>query len=1042
MTPTAGFSSPAVDSITRSLTAISSSFDNCPFDIPKRFSSYATRLHLLLNHFVRSSPVNPSPTVHTALKGIAAELTLSNDSLSVYRQKSKIFVLINCVSLSKSLQERTVAIGRWLALLDSELAGNADLRKKIEDLSKDMQQSEFKVTENEERLSCTLQKEAQGRETTKAVQSAIMMDLARAIGTVSENYIQLAEQIKLLKADLSGSSSISEHRILVSLEKIYETWSVTPNVGRQIMDQNFEEEAHIAPFKNFLCPLTKEVMKDPVVLESFQTYERSAIQYWFDRCIEDGRDPTCPVTGQVLKSLTLRPNIGLAGAIEEWVNRNVDMQVTSALEILREDSPSSVDSVEHVMDKIYNCSEEYPFTRYKIRNSGIIVLIIKMLRNSSKNIGSLSRSKALMVLLSLAKDSESKLIMIEEGMIRLAIHSLTGSLEMEKESAVKLLAEFSVDVDNCEKIASQKGAVVLLSSIAGNLENPILSSLAEEVLRNVENVEENVQHLAAAGRFQPLLSRLCGGSEEVKIEMASLLGHMTLPSNGKEVVARQGARVLIDMLSLKNEARASSLQAMLNLSTLDDNAVILVDCAALPALANILFDQTHDVPSVHKEHSAMILANIVSKPGHWELAAADHEGHHLQSEFIIHKLLGVLSSMFPTSQVAVLQILCGIVSSPQASESAAAHIRSVEGLITIRPFLEHPEANHRLYAFRLLTILSRRLSEPLINDLRASNKLSFLKQSLLEPQTPSVVRCEAAQILANLPMTEHDVKTVLDRSLIPWTVAALKDQRRPTSSGGSRNTTNMAEGLLGILLHFAKNRDPVILSSVQENRLLEVFRDYLTYLSLPRLKERAALGLKYISESAQLLIAAGEMATQLPGGFCASFVFVCGRGSKGPDLCPAHGIMCDENNGFCLIEGQVVKPLSDLLHDDSRDVQIAAIEALSTLLSEPYSLRGIIDVLEKLHVIDTVINLFTEVRPGELQERLIWIVEKLLRVESSAQSYSVDQGLVKALVEAFKHGNANTRRSAQEALTSLKQISGVGGKNSNVSRGRQFGNDP
>lgn len=101
--------------------------------------------------------------------------------------------------------------------------------------------------------------------------------------------------------------------------------------------------------------------------------------------------------------------------------------------------------------------------------------------------------------------------MIEEGIIRAAIHSLTASSENEREFAVKLLLEFSNDEGYCKKIASQKGALVLLSSMAGNLEHPTLSNLAEEVLHNMEKVEENVQHLAAAGRFQPLLTRLCEG---------------------------------------------------------------------------------------------------------------------------------------------------------------------------------------------------------------------------------------------------------------------------------------------------------------------------------------------------------------------------------------------------------------------------------------------------------------------------------------------------------------------------------------------------
>ena len=102
-------------------------------------------------------------------------------------------------------------------------------------------------------------------------------------------------------------------------------------------------------------------------------------------------------------------------------------------------------------------------------------------------------------------------IMLEGGITRLAVHSLIGSSEKERETAVKLLLEFSTDEACCIRIASEKGALVLLSSMAGNLEYPVLSNLAEEILRQLENVEDNVQRLAAAGRFEPLLSRLRDG---------------------------------------------------------------------------------------------------------------------------------------------------------------------------------------------------------------------------------------------------------------------------------------------------------------------------------------------------------------------------------------------------------------------------------------------------------------------------------------------------------------------------------------------------
>lgn len=59
-----------------------------------------------------------------------------------------------------------------------------------------------------------------------------------------------------------------------------------------------EDDVNISPFKSFLCPSTNEAMKEPVVLESSQTYERRAIEYWFERCLEDCRDLSCPVTGR------------------------------------------------------------------------------------------------------------------------------------------------------------------------------------------------------------------------------------------------------------------------------------------------------------------------------------------------------------------------------------------------------------------------------------------------------------------------------------------------------------------------------------------------------------------------------------------------------------------------------------------------------------------------------------------------------------------------------------------------------------------------
>lgn len=61
----------------------------------------------------------------------------------------------------------------------------------------------------------------------------------------------------------------------------------------------------------FACPITKELLKDPVTTVDGHTYERAAIKQWFD----DG-NRTSPLTGAQLLTTHLRPNHLLRSMIE------------------------------------------------------------------------------------------------------------------------------------------------------------------------------------------------------------------------------------------------------------------------------------------------------------------------------------------------------------------------------------------------------------------------------------------------------------------------------------------------------------------------------------------------------------------------------------------------------------------------------------------------------------------------------------------------------------------------------------------------------
>lgn len=67
----------------------------------------------------------------------------------------------------------------------------------------------------------------------------------------------------------------------------------------------------------FRCPISLELMKDPVIICTGQTYDRSCIKKW----LEAGHR-TCPMTQQILSTSILIPNHALYGLISSWCEAN------------------------------------------------------------------------------------------------------------------------------------------------------------------------------------------------------------------------------------------------------------------------------------------------------------------------------------------------------------------------------------------------------------------------------------------------------------------------------------------------------------------------------------------------------------------------------------------------------------------------------------------------------------------------------------------------------------------------------------------------
>ena len=179
--------------------------------------------------------------------------------------------------------------------------------------------------------------------------------------------------------------------------------------GDSELEEQSNEGYQEPAFKAFMCPLTRQVMHDPVTIETGQTFEREAILKWFRECRDSGRKPTCPLTQAELRSTDISPSIALRNVIDEWRARNEDKELDKAFASLAQAVPASVsvsaqddaDTLRALLYVSHMCHRSAA-KKTLVRRQGVIPTITDLLKSSSRRV----RLKALEVLRLIVEDND------------------------------------------------------------------------------------------------------------------------------------------------------------------------------------------------------------------------------------------------------------------------------------------------------------------------------------------------------------------------------------------------------------------------------------------------------------------------------------------------------------------------------------------------------------------------------------------------------------------------------------------------------------
>lgn len=802
------------------------------------------------------------------------------------------------------------------------------------------------------------------------------------------------------------------------------SWDGSYDPGSQSDDSHHFERLHIEPlYDAFVCPLTKQVMRDPVTLENGQTFEREAIEKWFKECRESGRRLVCPLTQKELKSADLNPSIALRNTIEEWTTRNEAAQLDMARRSLNMNS--SEDDVLLSLRFIQRICLKNRSNKHAVRNADLIPMIVDMLKSSSRKV----RCKALETLLAVVEeDEDNKAILAEGDTVRTIVKFLSHEQSKEREEAVSLLYELSKSEALCEKIGSINGAILILVGMTSSKsENISTVEKADKTLENLEKCENNVRQMAENGRLQPLLTQILEGPPETKHSMAAYLGDLVLNNDVKVHVAKTVGESLINIMKSGNmQSREAALKALNQISSFDASSKVLIEAGILPPLVRDLFT-VGQLPMRLKEVSATILSNVVNSGYDVDSIPIGLDHQTLVSEDNVHNLLHLISNTGPPIECKLLQVLVGLTNSPTTVLNVVAAIKSSGATISLVQFIEVPQKDLRMASIKLLQNLSPHMGQELADALRGTvGQLSSLIRVISENTGISEEQAAAAGLLAELP--ERDVgltRQMLDEGAFQLIISRVVKIKQGDIRG-TRFVTPFLEGLVRVLARvtFVLSDEPVAVALCREHGLAALFVDLLQTNGIDNVQMVSAAALENLSLESKNLTRLPEMP---PPGFCAT-IFPCfSKQAVITGLCRVHRGTCSLKESFCLLEGQAVHKLVALLDHTNAKVVEAALAALSTLLDDGVDIEQGVSVLCEAEGIKPILDVLLEKQTENLRRRAVWVVERLLRNDDIAYEVSGDQNVSTALVDAFHHADYRTRQIAERALKHVDKIPNFSG---------------
>ncbi|KAF3791676.1 U-box domain-containing protein 13 [Nymphaea thermarum] len=332
---------------------------------------------------------------------------------------------------------------------------------------------------------------------------------------------------------------------------------------------------------DFRCPISLELMRDPVIVATGQTYERSCIQRWID-----SGHKTCPKTQQTLPHLVLTPNYVLRSLISHWCE-------TNGIEQPKKSGSSK-------SKKSGGLAQEVPADRVAID------ALVWKLSNGTPEEQRFATGELRMLS---KRNTDNRVCIAEAGAIPILVKLLSTNDKKTQEHAVTAILNLSIYDNN-------KGAIVMAGAIPDVVEVLKSGSMesrenAAATLFSLSLVDENKITIGASGAISALVELLQEGRPRGKKDAATALFNLCIYQGNKARAVRAGILApLMELLVDPSSGMVDEALAILAvLASHHEGKIAIGKANAIPLLVDLI---RSGLPR-NKENAAAILLSLCKK---------------------------------------------------------------------------------------------------------------------------------------------------------------------------------------------------------------------------------------------------------------------------------------------------------------------------------------------------------------------------------------------------------------------------------------------